>query len=138
MSHKANLGRPDNAAYPVQSDAANTRTLWWWLWPTTTFNVLPGSAELSVFSFLPTGVSSTLQWGQRFSLPGDQVDSAREKYRNGPLTNEDVALVESVQRGLSSRGYSSGRFVDDGEGREISERATHQFHRLVAEALSLS
>lgn len=137
MSHKADLGRPDNAAYPVRSNAANTRTLWWWLWPTTTFNVLPGSAELSVFSFLPTGVSSTLQWGQRFSLPGDQVDTAREQYRNGPLTNEDVALVESVQRGLRSRGYSSGRFVDDGEGREISERATHQFHRLVANALGL-
>jgi phenylpropionate dioxygenase-like ring-hydroxylating dioxygenase large terminal subunit len=137
MSHKAKMGRPDNAAYPIHPDAANTRTLWWWLWPTTTFNVLPGSAEISVFSFLPVSVGSSLQWGQRFAIPGDEVDEARERYRNGPLTDEDVALVESVQRGLHSRGYGSGRFIDDGEGLEISERATHQFHRLVAEALGL-
>src|SRR6202167_280065 len=136
MSHKAELGRPDNAAYPVLPNAANTRTLWWWLWPTTTFNVLPGSAELSVFSFFPLGVGSTLQWGQRFGIPGDPVDAKRERYRNGPLTEEDVALVESVQRGLHSRGYSSGRFIDDGDG-EVTERATHQFHRLVAGALGL-
>jgi choline monooxygenase len=136
MSHKAELGRPDNAAYPVPPDAANTRTLWWWLWPTTTFNVLPGSAELSVFSFSPLGVGSTLQWGQRFGIPGDPLDEKREHYRNGPLTEEDVALVESVQRGLHSRGYSSGRFIDDGDG-EVTERATHQFHRLVAGALGL-
>jgi len=136
MSHKAELGRPDNAAYPVLPDAANTRTLWWWLWPTTTFNVLPGTAELSVFSFFPSGVGRTLQWGQRFGIPGDPVDAKREHYRNGPLTAEDVALVESVQRGLHSRGYSSGRFIDDGDG-EVTERATHQFHRLVAGALGL-
>lgn len=137
MSHKADMGRADNAAYPIKSDAANTRTLWWWLWPTTTFNVLPGAAEVSVFSFLPTAVDGTLQWGQRFSLPGDPVDEAREHYRNGPLTDEDVALVESVQRGLNSRGYGAGRFVDDGGNGEISEGATHQFHRLVAGALGL-
>jgi phenylpropionate dioxygenase-like ring-hydroxylating dioxygenase large terminal subunit len=137
MSHKASLGRHENAAYPVAPDAANQRTLWWWLWPTTTFNVMPGSAELSVFSFLPTAVDSTLQWGQRFGVPGDVADEARERYRNGALTDEDVALVESVQRGLHSRGYSAGRFVDDSEGREISERATHHFHRLVAQALGL-
>jgi phenylpropionate dioxygenase-like ring-hydroxylating dioxygenase large terminal subunit len=135
MSHKAMIGRYDNAAYPVATDAANKRTLWWWLWPTTTFNVMPGSAELSVFSFLPTAIDSTLQWGQRFALPGDAVDEARERYRNGPLTDEDVAIVESVQRGLHSRGYSAGRFVDSAEGLEISERATHHFHRLVAQAL---
>jgi phenylpropionate dioxygenase-like ring-hydroxylating dioxygenase large terminal subunit len=137
MSHKANMGRPDNTAYPIDAEAANTRTLWWWLWPTTTFNVMPGSAEISVFSYLPLSVASTLQWGQRFALPGDAVDEARERYRNGPLTAEDVALVESVQRGLNSRGYGAGRFIDDAEGLEISERATHQFHRLVAEALEL-
>ncbi len=137
MSHKANMGRPDNTAYPVHADAANTRTLWWWLWPTTTFNVMPGSAEMSVFSFLPTSVASTLQYGQRFALPGDEVDEARERYRNGALTDEDVALVESVQRGLNSRGYGAGRFIDDAEGLEVSERATHQFHRLVAQALEM-
>jgi choline monooxygenase len=137
MSHKAELGRPDNAAYPVLPNAANTRTLWWWLWPTTTFNVLPGSAELSVFSFFPLGVGRTLQCGQRFGIPGDPVDTRREHYRNGPLTDEDVALVESVQRGLHSRGYSSGRFIDDGDG-EVTERATHQFHCLVAGALGVS
>jgi carnitine monooxygenase subunit len=135
MSHKVNLGRRDNAAYPVEPHAANRRALWWWLWPTTTFNVMPGSAELSVFSFLPITVGNCTQWGHKFSVPGDPIDERREIYRNGPLTDEDVALVESVQRGLHSRGYFAGRFVDDEAGLENSERATHQFHRLVADAL---
>jgi carnitine monooxygenase subunit len=138
MSHKANLGREDNSAYRVHADAVNRKALFWWLWPTTTFNVLPGSPELSVFSFMPTTVTSTLQWGQRFALAGDERDEGREGYRNGRLTDEDVAIVESVQRGLSSRGYTAGPFVHDSEGRETSEAAVQHFHGLVREALGLA
>ena len=135
MSQKFSLRRHDNAAYPVEIGARNTRGLFWWLWPTTTFNVLPGSSELTVFNFLPLDTARSVQTLQRFALPGAVPDSARDRYSNTDLTDEDVSLCESVQRGLGSMGYQAGRFVHDPQGGEISEVAVHQFHRLVAEAL---
>ena len=116
MSQKSRLGRADNKAYRVSPEADNTQGLFWWLWPTTTFNVLPGSPELTVFNFLPVSAGKSLQTLQRFAPPGSARDAARESYANGELTNEDVAICESVQRGLSSRGYSAGRFVYDPAG----------------------
>ncbi len=136
MTQKSVLGKADNSAYPVGPDSATTRGLFWWLWPTTTFNVLPGSAELTVFNFLPVDTTHSVQTLQRFALPGATIDAARDAYANGALTDEDRDLCESVQRGLGSQGYTAGRFVTDPEGGEISEAAVHQFHRLVAAALA--
>ena len=98
---------------------------------------LPGSPDLSVFSFMPTGPGTTLQIGQCFSPPGAPSDEARHTYRNGVLTDEDVGLCESVQRGLASRGYTAGRLIYDADGKELSEGAVHQFQLLVARATGL-
>jgi carnitine monooxygenase subunit len=46
-----------------------------------------------------------------------------------------VAICESVQRGLASRGYTAGRFVHDPEGGQTTEVAVHHFHRLYAQAM---
>lgn len=43
---------------------------------------------------------------------------------------EDEAVVESVQRGIRSRFYSSGRYSP------TREQGTHHFHRLIAEFIS--
>lgn len=137
MGQKIGLRRGDNSAYPVAPDAPVQQAQFWWLWPTTTFNVLPGSVDLSVFSFMPTGVGSTLQVGQCFSPPDAVPDEARHSYRNGLLTDEDVRLCESVQRGLSSRGYSAGRLIYDPEGKDLSEGAVHRFQFTVARATGL-
>jgi phenylpropionate dioxygenase-like ring-hydroxylating dioxygenase large terminal subunit len=137
MSHKADLGHHDNPAYPVSAQAVNTGARFWWLWPTTTFNVLPGSPEVSVSSFLPVTAGTALQWGNRFGLPDAPIDAARERYRNGLLTDEDIAIVESVQRGLASRGYQAGRFVVDANDGELSEIAVHHFHKMIAAALAV-
>jgi len=135
VSHKAGLRREENRAYAVLPNAAQRQALFWWLWPTTTINVLPGMANLSVFSFFPTSVGTTLQWGQNFTLPGAPADAAQTHYRNEILGTEDVLLCESVQRGLASEGYSAGRYVVDGTDGEGTEAAVHQFHRMVAEAV---
>lgn len=136
VSHKAALRRGDNRAYPVAPDAAQQQALFWWLWPTTTFNVLPGMANVSVFSFFPTGAGTTLQWGQNYTLPGAAADAAQTAYRSEILGNEDVLLCESVQRGIASEGYDRGRYAVDGSDGEGSEAAVHHFHRMVAAALT--
>ena len=136
VSHKAALRKGDNRAYAVAPDAAQQQALFWWLWPTTTFNVLPGMANVSVFSFFPTGVGTTLQWGQNYMLPGAAADGAQTAYRSEILGTEDVLLCESVQRGVASEGYDRGRYMVDGSDGEGSEAAVHAFHRMVAAALA--
>jgi len=49
---------------------------------------------------------------------------------------EDIALSESVQRGLKSKGYTQGPIIVDPERSGRGEHAIHHFHRLVQKALS--
>ena len=53
-------------------------------------------------------------------------------YQNDVLQPEDIGICVSVQKGLRSKGYNSGRFVVDGDLTELSE---HHFQSLVADAL---
>ncbi len=57
-------------------------------------------------------------------------------YVNDVLTPEDIAIVESVQHGLHSRGYNQGRFMVDEERSGLSEHGVHYFHSLVLNALA--
>jgi carnitine monooxygenase subunit len=136
-TQKGGLGRPRNMAYPVGETATSRRGMFWWLWPTTVFNVLPGAPSLNVSTFMPGALDRTDRWGQNFAVPGAGVDEARAAYGRTVLGPEDVGLCESVQRGLASRGYGAGRFNHDPAGGEMTEEGVHHFHRLVAEALSL-
>jgi len=128
------LARTDNTAYPVAAEA-NHATGFWFLWPTTTFGFLPGTASLSVASTFPLGAGTSIRNFHNFALPGAARDEARIAYSQNVLGPEDVAICESVQRGLASRGYAAGRFVHDPEGGQTTEVAVHHFHRLYAEAM---
>jgi choline monooxygenase len=64
----------------------------------------------------------------------EQEDAIR--YIDQVLQAEDIALVESVQRGLNSRGYDQGRFIVDADRTDMSEHAVHHFHALVVEAMA--
>ena len=46
-----------------------------------------------------------------------------------------MSLVESVQRGLHSRGYHQGRLIVDRGRSDISEHALHHFQTLVRDHL---
>jgi phenylpropionate dioxygenase-like ring-hydroxylating dioxygenase large terminal subunit len=51
---------------------------------------------------------------------------------------EDIEIVESVQRGLASQGYDQGRYVCDPGESWFSETLLHGFHMQVLEALEQS
>lgn len=131
---KGQLARLDNKAYPV-SAGANHTTVFWFLWPTTTFGFLPGAPSLSVTTTFPVTAGSSVRSYSSFALPGAVRDEAKIAYGQNVLGPEDVAICESVQRGLASRGYTAGRFVHDPEGGQTTEVAVHHFHRLYADAM---
>ena len=52
----------------------------------------------------------------------------------GLQQTEDVSLVESVQRGMSTLAFTQGRLVCDPGGSGLSEHGLHHFHSLVLDA----
>lgn len=135
-SQKGALRHGSNAAYAVADEAGERRALFWWLFPSTVINVMPGAPEISIGTILPDGVSHTLRRFQRFAAEGAEPDTAREAYGRTVLGPEDVAICESVQRGLNSLGFDQGRIVHDAANPHHGEAAVHHFHRLVLQALN--
>lgn len=127
--------RIDNSAYAFSPDDGFQASAFWYLWPNTTFNVLPGCEELSVFAVRPTGIAHSSFEGHTLST-GDVFNQARADYTATVLGPEDTVLCESVQRGLHSHAYDQGRIVVDQQGSGIGEQGIHHFHRLMYESLT--
>lgn len=123
-----------NSAYELGDNEPNMQSLFWYLWPNMTFNILPGSEELNFSAIRPLSVDETDFSGYSLSVTGVS-NSARASYTAEVLVPEDIALCESVQRGLNSKGYSQGPMIVDAERSGRGEHAIHHFHRLVQQEL---
>ena len=136
-SHFAEAGKHQNAAYDV-SGASVTEHAVWWLWPNTCLLRYPGRGNFMVFQVLPAGPDRTLEtWDFYFEtaeLADAEVQSVR--YVDEVLQQQDIALVESVQRGMHTPAFDQGRIVYDpaGLGTGLSEHGVHHFHGLVLDA----
>jgi phenylpropionate dioxygenase-like ring-hydroxylating dioxygenase large terminal subunit len=128
--------RPLNGAYQFAADAPVQTAVFWYLWPTTTFGVLPGQQHFFVSSIRPLSIDTTYRYGHFYTLANAAMPEHYNSYVNNVIVPEDIALCESVQRGLKSRSYQHGRFVVDNARSGISEHGVHQFHRLVLAALA--
>jgi choline monooxygenase len=121
----------------VPATARNRSYRFWWLWPSTYFEMAPGGAHgVTVGSTQPVDVeASTPGTSDRYGLPEAPLFEPRG-YGDLNLVPEDYAAMEAVQRGLHSLGYGRGHYnIDPGNG-ETNEAAVHRFHQLVVEALS--
>jgi choline monooxygenase len=89
-----------------------------------------------VFQVLPAGVDRTLEtWD--FFLESDELTEAEVqsvRYVDEVLQQQDISLVESVQRGMSTPAFDQGRIVVDPDGSGLSEHGVHHFHGLVLAA----
>ena len=127
--------RPANSAYEFDPDAGFPGAMFWYLWPNTTFNILPGSNELAVYRIRPIDHERTSFEGDVLTADGCTND-ARTTYTANVLAPEDIALCESVQRGLKSKGYDQGPIMAGEAPSGENEYAIHHFHRLVYDALN--
>jgi phenylpropionate dioxygenase-like ring-hydroxylating dioxygenase large terminal subunit len=129
--------RVDNSAYAFTGDNRAPQFGSWWLWPDLCIEVFPGAPNVNIFRHLPTGPESTrhvFEFYMESATPSQEQEDAI-RYIDKVLQVEDIALVESVQRGLHSRGYERGRFIVDGPRSATSEHGVHHFHGLVVNAL---
>ncbi len=138
-SHMAEAGKDANSAYDV-SGATVTDHAVWWLWPNTALMRYPGRASLIVLKIIPVGpdlTHETYDFYLETAEPNEaEIESMR--YLDEVLQVEDINLVESVQRGMSTPAFTQGRIVNDPGGSGLSEHALHHFHGLVLDAYAQS
>ena len=134
-SHMAEAGKTDNSAYDVRGATVTDHAVWW-LWPNTCMMRYPGRGNFIVLKVIPAGPGLTHETYD-FFLESDEPNEAELesiRYLDEVLQVEDIALVESVQRGMQTPAFTQGRIVNDPSGSGLSEHGLHHFHRLVLEA----
>ena len=89
-----------------------------------------------VFQVLPDGPDHTLETWDFFleSTEPDEAEVQSVRYIDEVLQQQDISLVESVQRGLRTPAFDQGRIVYDPRGSGLSEHGVQHFHGLVLEA----
>lgn len=134
-SHMAEAGKSANTAYSVEQATVKDHAVWW-LWPNTCLMRYPGRGNFIVMNIIPAGPDKTLETYD-FFLETPEPNAAEIesiKYIDEVLQVEDIALLESIQRGMSTPAFTQGRIVYDPMGSGKSEHAVHHFHGLVLDA----
>ncbi len=110
------------------AQTAATRTgdhaYYFWLYPNFMINWHAGVMDTNLV--IPAGVDRTLVIFDFYFTAADAAANRASVDVSERIQNEDVAICESVQRGLGSRAYGAGRLS---VRREAGE---HLFHRLLA------
>ena len=134
-SHFAEAGKHQNAAYDVSEATVNQHAVWW-LWPNTCLLRYPGRGNFMVFQVLPAGPERTLEtWDFYFeTAEPEEAEAQSVRYVDEVLQQQDIALVESVQRGMRTPAFDQGRIVVDAAGSGLSEHGVHHFHGLLIDA----
>lgn len=134
-SHMADAGKTANSAYDVSNATVKTHAVWW-LWPNTCLMRYPGRSSMIVLNIIPAGPDRTLETYDFFLETPEPSEAELQtiKYLDEVLQVEDIAIVESVQKGMNTPAFRQGRIVNDPEGSGKSEHAVHHFHGLVLDA----
>jgi choline monooxygenase len=122
------IAKPGETAFEARVSGADAGkavgAYYYWLFPTTMFNVYPWGVSVNVV--VPLAVDRT----RVTFLPFVWDASKRDQGAGAGLDRverEDEAIVEAVQRGVRSRLYDRGRYSP------TRESGVHHFHRLLAE-----
>ena len=98
---------------------------------------LPGCENLVVIRMAPDGATGCREHADLLAAPAAPAATldALANLFTQQFNREDIAIVESVQRGLGSLGYDQGRYVVDDTESWFSESGLHRFHSQVLRAL---
>lgn len=102
---------------------------YFWLFPNMMFNIYPWGISVNVVR--PVSMTDTVVDFISYVWDASKIEASAGAALH-QVEMEDECVVEGVQRGLQSRYYSRGRFSP------TREQGVHQFHRLLAEWVSVS
>jgi choline monooxygenase len=113
----------DVAQGPYRGSGAAV-ALYWWLWPNTMLNVLPG--RLQTNRVVPLAADRCRVVFDYFYAPDSDAGAAeRDRAFADEVQAEDIAVCEAVQRGLASGSYEAGRL------NPTRESGVWHFHELL-------
>lgn len=124
-------------SYDVQSGYAHQYEYSsWFLWPMFSFQVYPGNV-LNTYHWRAVDADNVVVWRGWYSVGGIEDEKVRNLALQDRKTTveEDIHLVESVQRGLRSRGYNPGPLVVDPSSGVSSEHSIMHLQRWMREAV---
>lgn len=128
-SVRASAREGNGVAYTLRGDVAESQ--YHFLLPATTVNIAPGFANVSLERWVPAGTHRTIEVTDSYLDPTVSRAEIDELLAwDSQVAREDVALVESVQRGLDSGAVPQGRLMVE------SERLIADFQRRVHDALT--
>jgi len=139
LRHTTECANLDAMSYPVDPDANEHAADYssWFLWPMFSFQVYPGNV-LNTYHWRPMDVDNVVVWRGWYTVDGVDSEIVRKLASQDRATTveEDIHLVESVQRGLKSRGYRPGPLVVDPACGVNSEHSIMALHGWIREALN--
>ncbi|MCB0336080.1 MAG: Rieske 2Fe-2S domain-containing protein [Bdellovibrionales bacterium] len=100
---------------------------YFWMFPNLMLNFYPWGLSVNIVK--PLGIDRTKVSFRSYVWQADKLEQGAGAALDR-VEREDEAVVELVQKGVSSRLYSRGRFSP------TREQGTHHFHRLLAELLN--
>jgi phenylpropionate dioxygenase-like ring-hydroxylating dioxygenase large terminal subunit len=116
LRHTTECRNLEDMTYPIDLDANAYAGKYssWFLWPMFSFQVYPGNV-LNTYHWRPVDAGHVVVWrGWYAADDADGEIAAKLAVQDRKTTvEEDIRLVESVQRGLKSRGYVPGPLVVD-------------------------
>ncbi|MBM2821621.1 MAG: Aromatic ring-hydroxylating dioxygenase subunit alpha [Thermoleophilia bacterium] len=116
------------AAYRPRNDVAQAQ--YHFLFPVTTVNIAPGIPNIGLERYVPDGPARTIEVTDYYFGPDASIEEIEELMAwDSQVGEEDVSLVQSVQRGLESRVVPQGRLMAE------SEQLIADFQRRVRDAL---
>ncbi len=139
LRHTTECQNLDQMTYLIDPQANDYATCYssWFLWPTFSFQVYPGNV-LNTYLWRPVSVDRVVVWRGWYTLGGIDSDVITRLAAQDRATTveEDIHLVESVQRGLGNSGYRPGPLVLDPNCGVNSEHPVRTIHDWARTALT--
>ena len=108
------LAANGKAPYSPRGDVSQSQ--YHFLFPSTTVNIAPGIPNVSLERYLPDGLRRTIEvTDYYFGIDASAEDIEELMAWDNQVAEEDVSLVESVQRGLESGAVPQGRLMGASE-----------------------
>ena len=139
LRHTTECNSMDAMTYNINSGFdKNDQYSSWFLWPMFSFQVYPGNL-LNTYHWRAMDADHVVVWRGWYSVGGEENDIVRQMAVQDRETTvaEDIGLVESVQRGLKSRGYVPGPLVVDPKCGVNSEHSILTLQRWMKEAVDV-
>jgi phenylpropionate dioxygenase-like ring-hydroxylating dioxygenase large terminal subunit len=137
LRHTTECQSLEDMSYNIQSGFKHQNEYSsWFLWPMFSFQVYPGNV-LNTYHWRAIDFDHVVVWRGWYSIGGVEDDKIRllAKQDRETTVEEDIHLVESVQRGLGSRGYRPGPLVIDPCSGVNSEHPIMHLQKWMKEAI---